>query len=162
MALTQNLNYLQPTGFRILVDSIRFSNFVFFAQSVTHPDLTTSAAEVRYRNYSSVPQIPDTFTYGELNMNVIVDEDMNSYTEIFNWMKTNVENNVRGPEEENSSYADLLLTILSSKNNLNKKIKYVNCFPTNIGSINLESNLEGGTPTITFPVSFRYTYFTIE
>lgn len=162
MALTENINYLQPTGFRIVVDRRRFGNFTFFAQSVGLPNLTTSAAETRFRQYSSVPQVPDTFTYGELSMNIIIDEDMNSYVEIINWIKQNVTNEVNDTMDENSSYADLTVTILSSKNNLNKKMIYKDCFPVDIGSFTLETNVSGTTPVVTFPVTFRYTYFDIE
>lgn len=162
MALTENINYLQPTGFRIVVDRRRFGNFTFFAQNVSLPELSTAAAESSFRQYASVPQIPDTFNYGELSMNIIIDEDMNSYTEMLNWIKQNVTNEVNDTMDENSSYADLTVTILSSKNNLNKKMIYRDCFPTVVGSFTMETNISGTTPVVVFPVSFRYTYFDIE
>lgn len=162
MALTENINFLQPTGFRIVIDRRAFGNFTFFAQSVNMPDLSTPAAETRFRQYSSVPQVSDTFSYGEVNMNVIMDEDMNSYTEIHNWMKRNVLNEVNDDMTEESTYSDMAVTILSSKNNLNKKISFRDAFPTNLGSFTLETNISGTTPVIVFPVSFRYTYFDIE
>jgi len=160
--LTENLNYLQPSGFKIVVDHKRFPNFSFFAQSIAHPNLTTNAAELPFRRFTSAPQIPDTYSYGELSMNIILDEDLKAYTDIHNWLRTNVDNNVTSPSEDpnQSSYADLIVTILSSHNNLNKQFKYRNCFPTEIGSINMEANTVSTEP-VTCPVSFRYTYFDI-
>jgi len=161
MALTDNRNYLQPTAFKVVIDRRRFSNLNFFAQSFQHPGITTQAAEIPYRQYSSSPSVPDTFSYGELSIQFILDEDMESYTEIHNWIKNNVENEFQNQDKDEPTYADIVITILSSKNNVNKQIKYRNAFPVSIGEVNFEANVDG-TSVLVFPVSFRYTYFDIE
>jgi hypothetical protein len=158
--VTDNINFLQPTGFRILIEST-YRNFQYFAQAVSHPSITTNAAEAPFRQYTSAPMVPDTFQYGELSTQAVLDEDMNSYLEIFNWIKDNTIVGVNEDETERSTYADITLTILTSKNNLNKTIRYRNAFPTDLGNIQFESTTESSTPVITFPVNFRYTYFEI-
>ena len=35
--LTSNINYLQPTGFRISIDRKRYPNLEYFCQQVIHP-----------------------------------------------------------------------------------------------------------------------------
>jgi len=161
MSLTENRNYLQPSAFKVLIDRKRFANANFFAQSFQHPDVSTTATEVPYRQYSSSPEIPDTYQYGELTINFILDEDMEVYTELHTWLKDNVDKEFQEADSVNPSYADIVITVLSSKNNVNKKIKYRNAFPTNIGGISFEANLDG-LQVMAFPVSFRYTYFDIE
>lgn len=160
MAITQNINYLQPSGFKVLLDKRVGGSFSFFAQNVSHPGLTTSAAEISYRKFTSVPQVPDAYDYGALSMDVIVDEDLASYREIYDWLIRNVDKNRTGPESPEPSEIDLVVSILTSKNNTNKSITYRGAFPVEIGSINLIAN-PGGTDTITFPVTFRYTEFVI-
>ena len=35
--LTTNKNYLQPTGFRVIISRQNYPNLEYFAQGVTHP-----------------------------------------------------------------------------------------------------------------------------
>lgn len=158
MALTDNINFLQPTGFKLIVDRRRFSNFGFFAQSVNHPSLEVTAAMTSFRGYRSVPFAGDTREFNPLEVNVIVDEDMQSYKDIYNWMQYNLEHIESGPDDANSTYSDITLTILTSKNNINQEIKYIDCFPESIGSVQMEANTDG-TTILTFPLTLRYTYF---
>lgn len=155
-----NVNYLQPTGFRLLIDKRRFANVVFFAQSVDHPGLSTQAADMPIRRFTSSPQLPDTYTYNDLTVTIMIDEDMRGYTELLNWLIQNVEENPQLPGEDEPSYADIALTILTSKNNVNKTIYYRGAFPVDIGSISLSADADGGT-VITCPITFRYDKFEI-
>lgn len=161
----ENVNPLQPSQFRFLADRRHYGNFSFFAQSVSHPGLTTNAAEAPFRQYTSVPQIPDTFTYSELQVQVLLDEELTSYIQIQDWLVSNVENEVIQPSEatsdQRSSYADLILTIQSNKNTVNKKIQYNGAFPVSIGNIDMIAS-QDGVPTIVFPVGFRFTNFDIS
>ena len=36
--LTDNKNYLQPTGFSVSIDRKNYPNLQYFAQSITHPE----------------------------------------------------------------------------------------------------------------------------
>jgi hypothetical protein len=154
-----NLNYLQPTQFRFLADRRSFGSFTFFAQNVTHPGLSTNAANPAFRQYTTVPQPPDTYTYEPLQVNMILDEDLSGYREILEWMKRNVDNEVKPPDDPESSFADLILTIQTNKNTVNKQFKYRNAFPTNISNIDMiASEGDGGRPLVC-PVTFAYTYF---
>ena len=46
--LTANKNYLQPTGFRVIIDRENYPNLEFFAQSVDHTDVSMTAPNVAY------------------------------------------------------------------------------------------------------------------
>ena len=161
MVCASSVNYLQPTGFRMLIDRRRFANVSFYIQSVDHPGLTTSAAESPFRKYESLPQLPDSYTYGQLTVNIILDENMNSYTELLNWMLANVDGNPIAAGEEEPSHSDIVLSILTSKNNINKTVYYRDAFPTDLGSFTMAANTDG-TEVIVFSVTFRYTKFDIE
>ena len=69
--LTTNLNYLQPTGFRVLIDRTRYPNLEFFAQSVDHPSVNVNPVQLPVRRVTQVPLAGDKISYGELGMSII-------------------------------------------------------------------------------------------
>lgn len=161
-SLTQNINYLQPTSFKLVIDRKNYPNLEFFCQSVTHPGMLMTAVEVPYQKVAGVPFPGDKLTFNELSCNIILDEDLNGYTEMFNWMRRNLDNAQRNPIERLAStpptYSDLTLSILSSHNNQTKQVKYVDSVPTSLGDILFQST-SGGTEFITFNTTFRFNYF---
>ena len=74
--LTTNINYLQATSFKLLVDRKHYPNLEFFCQSVSHPGMTMSAVETPFRK-AAIPLPGDTLVFGELSCQLILDEDMN-------------------------------------------------------------------------------------
>ena len=51
--LTSNLNYLQPTGFRVVIDRTKYPNLEYFAQSVSHPGAQLTPLELPVRRITS-------------------------------------------------------------------------------------------------------------
>lgn len=159
---TRNTNLLQPTGLKLVIDRKNYPNLEFFVQSVDHSSVTIAAAEASYPRIGSVPQIGDKLEFGEVTFNLILDEDLMSYTEMFNWMKRLVQENYKPQTTKNfgepASETDIALLILNSSNVQQKKFIYRNAFPTNLANITLDASTSDPTP-IVVPVSFRYTYF---
>ena len=151
MTVTNNINYLQPNSFKLVIDSKKYGNIEYFAQGVQHPGATAQAAEAPFKRVSYIPFSADKLTFGELGVTMILDEDMSSYTEMYAWMKRLVESSDR-------QEADITVHVLSSKNNTVKKIRYIDCIPTTIGDINFEATTTDGQ-YLTFPISFRFSYF---
>ena len=52
--LTTNLNYLQPTGFKILIDRVKYPNLEYFCQQVDHPSVSTNPVEFPVRRITGV------------------------------------------------------------------------------------------------------------
>jgi hypothetical protein len=169
-SLLTTTNLLQPTGFRMVINRKNFPNLQFFCNSFTHPDVSVNAAELAYRRITSVPFAGDKFTFGELSAQILLDEEMNSYEEMYNWMERVVETNETRPSGRPGepidygtlppTYADVTLTILNSSNNKSREIRYIDCVPTSLGSINFET--VAGDQFLTYTVGFRYTYFEIR
>lgn len=166
MATTESIfegaNFLQPTGFKVIVQRKRFKNLEFFAQAVSHPDLSVSPSIAPFRGTNL--QVPgDKLEYGTLTMEVILDENMNAYKELLNWMQSNVRENyvlstkVNTFSQDVSTY-DIRVSILSSHNNTIDTITYKDTFPINLGTINLQANVND-VQFITFPATFAYTTF---
>ena len=162
MSLTQNFNYLQPTSFKLTIDRKNFPNLEFFCQNFTHPGLMMPAAELPIRRMQSIPMPGESLTVNELSCNILLDENMNAYTEMFNWIRRLLENNMfdnnASGKATQPNYADITLSILSSHNNQTKQVRYIDCVPTSLGDINFESTASG-QEFITFAASFRFNYF---
>jgi len=161
--LTTNLNYLQPTGFRVVINRTRYPNLEYFCQSVSHPGATLTPLELPTRRITSVPLAGDKMTFSEVSFQVILDENMTSYREMFDWM-TRITNEGQVSAGESMTkvptYADITLAVLSSHNNTVQQIKYKDCVPTSLGAIEFQSNA-GDTTYVTFDVSFRFSQFEI-
>ena len=161
--LTTNLNYLQPTGFKVVIDRTKYPNMEYFVQSVSHPGATLAPVELPVRRITSVPLAGDKMTFSEVNFTIILDENMTSYTEMFDWMSRIVNDGQVSSLDRGSkvpTYADITLHVLSSHNNTVKKIKYNDCVPTSLGNIEFTST-SGDVTYLTFDCSFRFSQFAI-
>lgn len=158
--LTENINYLQPTGFKLIMDRKHFPNLTFFATSVSHPSISLSATNISFRR-ADIKIAGDKLTFGELQCNIIMDEDMTAYQEMYDWMKALVETSETSPRDRSDtvrpSSADISLIALTSNNNQVKNIRYIDAVPTALGDVSFET--VGGDNYITFPVTFAFSYF---
>jgi len=161
--LTTNLNYLQPTGFRVIINRTRYPNLEYFCQSVNHPGATLSPVELPSRRITSVPLAGDKITFSEVSFQIILDEDMTSYKEMYDWMIRIINDGQVSAGDAMTkapTYADITLSVLSSHNNTTKKIRYKDCVPTSLGTIDFQSTT-GATSILTFDASFRFAQFEI-
>lgn len=160
----ESQNFLQPTGFKIVILRKRFKNLEFFAQSIQHPDLSVAPAVAPFRGANA--QMPgDKLEYGTLTIDAIMDENMNVYKEMHSWLKSTVENKYTASNSITSANQDLTtydisLMVLSSHNNTVDTIRYKDAFPINIGIVNFQSTVDA-VQYVTFPITFAYTTFTI-
>jgi len=162
MAITSNKNYLQPTGFKLVINHEHFANTEYFAQSISHPGASVAPVEIPTSRIARIPIAGDKINYGEMTADIILDEDLKAYQEMQDWLERIV-NEGHVPVETASKQAtasDISLIIQSSHNNKNVTIKYKDCVPTSLGQIQLASNVTDVTFT-TFNVSFRFTEFEI-
>ncbi len=155
MSLTTNKNFLQPTGFRVIIDREKYANLEFFAQSVQHPGSSVDARDIPIPKFAAIPVAGDKITYSELNINLIVDEDMSAYKEMQSWLERLIDT-----PDTPDLYNDVTVIILTSHNNTNRQIRYKNCIPVMIGSIEFTSTV-GDTTFVTFDASFRFSSFEI-
>jgi len=160
--LTTNINYLQPTSFKITIDRKHYPNLEYFCQSFIHPGIMLNAVDVSYRKITSIPMVGDKLTFNELLCNILIDEELNSYNEMHNWIRRILDQDEITPINRNSkvppSMSDITLSILSSHNNKTKNIRYIDCIPTALTDIQFESTASGNEFLI-FGASFRFSYF---
>jgi hypothetical protein len=165
----QQRNFLQPNGYQLTIYRKRFANLEFFAQRVSHPTLSMNPSLVGFKR-TDAKFVGDTLEFGELTVEVLLDEKMTVYTEIQNWMESIVNTKVTTPSENANGLGnttiqdmpeyDIRLSILNSNNNVSNTILYKSCFPMSLGNIDFASSV-GVIEYVVLPVTFAYTTFTV-
>lgn len=149
-----NINSLSPVSFKLVLQ--KFPNLEFFATGVSVPAITTgvTTASLSQRNMNIYG---DKLTFEDLSVKLIVDEDMKSYKEIFDWMNSSV-------MDENvleNQLCDITLIVMTSHNNENRTFKFRNAFPTSIGGLEFDAGASE-VSYITVDVVFSFSDMTIE
>src|SRR5210317_58398 len=92
--LTENFNYMQPTSFKLVIDRRNYPNLEFFCQTITHPGMIMNPVELPVRRLAGLPFPGESLTFNELSTNILLDENLESYSEMFNWMRRLLETNM--------------------------------------------------------------------
>ena len=148
-------NFLSPTGFRFSIK--RLPNVSFFVQAATIPGLTMGVTESP-TPFKTIHFAGDKIQYDQFNVTVRVDEYMDSYNEIFDWMigltKPESFDQYRLlKDSDDSLYSDATLVVLNSRKNPALEVTFKDMFPVSIGAIELdttESDVNYKTCDITF------------
>mgnify|MGYP003113943889 CR=1 len=170
----ENRNYLAPTGFRFILD--RTPGVVYFCNSANIPALDLAiATQPTYLKDIDVPG--DKLAFGDLSVRFLVDEDLTNYMEIQNWMRGlgypedlkqlydlqrvdgNRAYNERSRTMENV-FSDATLAVMTSNNVTNFYVKFRECFPYSLTSLNFDTT-DTDVQYFTAEVAFKYTYYEI-
>ena len=157
-----NYNYFQPSQFKVRIDKTKFSNLEFYCQRVMHPGIAVSGAMAPVSRLGTLAVPGDTLNFDELMMDIIIDENFMGYSEFYEWLEslTNTRTNAQTIPAQTYIETDVILSVLSSANNIIRQFKYKNAIPTSLGAINFEATT-ADTDVVTFPITFRIDSFEI-
>lgn len=161
-SMTDNLNFLQPNSFQVVMERKNFGTTTYMAQSFNHPSVSLSYAIQPYGKLH-IGQPGDHFEIDELTIQFLIDEDLKIYDELYRYMEYIRDNNIEYEPFKYDSLAHFMqisIHILSNKNNVNRSIKYKNCLISDLGSIDFEAR--DGEQYITFSASFKFTGFEVN
>jgi hypothetical protein len=159
-------NYLAPLNFQFVLR--RAPSVNFFIQKVSIPSLKLGAPEFKTM-FVNVPEAGDRLTYGSLNVTFKVDEDMQNYLEIFNWMRglgfSKTFDEYRRLAEKpqyvgEGIYSDISLLVMTGIKNPHFSIDFIDAFPVDLSPINFDVT-SGDVNYVTASASFKYTYFDV-
>lgn len=163
----ENKNFLSPLNFRFQIKRAPHVNF--FIQKVNLPAMRLP--DVQYPNpIQNIPYFGEHMEYADLVIEFIVDEDLQNYLEIHNWM--NALGTPNSPSEyrtieKNASYtgeglfSDVSLLILSSAKNPNYEVIYRDCYPSALTELQFNTGDEN-IKYLTCMASFKYISYRIE
>ena len=152
--ITENRNFLAPTNWKAVIDQEKYVNTAFFCVDFSIPSVSCTEVPTNFRGQQGfVPG--DHVVYESLTLKFMVDENMVNYQEMFNWILSNV-------GSAKPIKHDILLSVLTSKNNENQKIRFANCFPTGLSPISFTTQANGTIEYISCDVTLKYDYFKFE
>ena len=179
------LDYTSPTQFRFILNQI--PKVQFFVQTANIPGISLGEAVIP-TPYKDIPYVGDKVTYENLTIQFIVDEHLENYIEMHNWMigigfpksrqqftnfrsTTSNTSNAAGKSQtdigkvgltvpERPLYSDATLSILSNKNNPLVEIRFSDCFPVSLSGLDYTQQVSD-VEYLTASVDFRYKLYEI-
>lgn len=160
--LPVNKSFLSNNKFDFTIK--RLPNLTFFVQGISLPEISLNTTDVS-TPFTRVSLPGNQLSYGQLNITYIIDENMESWFELYNWMNSlgNPESfDKRGnltdiPGKTNSVTSDAALIIKTNANNPNIIINFKDVYPASLSDVTFTS-----TETqefLTTSCTFSYTHY---
>ena len=163
-----NRNFLSPIGFKFSL--VKEPKVAFFCNAASIPEITLGTSiQTSYLKDVDVPG--DKIAYGDLNIRFLVDEDLQNYMAIHNWITglgfpestqqyKDAITNDQDLRDENNVFSDGSLRILNSNYNDIAVIKFKDLFPVSLTSLTFDTSLTD-VEYLTADVVFKYTIYDI-
>ena len=169
----ENRNFLVPTGFNFILN--RAPKVSYFGSSVEIPSMSLGVAN--FANYlKDIPLPGDKMEFSDFNLNFLVDENLENYMEIQNWMRglgfpeslkeiydyQKESPDIKQPDKSQLNlYSDGTLTVLDSSNIPKFKIVFEGMWPYSLTTIEFDAT-QTDLEYFTAEVSFKYTIYNIR
>ena len=154
----KNLNYFIPTGFKFMIDKI--PNVNFFCQSCNLPGLSAGQF-LQVTPLRDMPIAGDKVQMNELRVRFVIDEELQNWLEIYNWIKTITFPDNQEQYKQENVYSDGMLTLLTSNKNVQYVAKFTNLFPIDLTDIEMSSDVADAEVVASY-ATFAYTTYNIE
>ena len=174
------LDYASPTQFSFGIHQL--PKVQFFSTAATIPAIALSDVVIP-TPFKSIPMMGDQLTFDNLSITYIVDEYLENFLSIHEWMtaigfpknrtqfsefRSNTSNTPTarlGSDGEigevskttgvNALFSDATLTVLSNKNNPIVEVRYADMFPTSLSALEYNQNTSD-VEYITANITFKY------
>ena len=179
-------DYASPIQFRF--KCTKLPTVEFFVQSANIPGINLGSAQQSTPLYD-MPLPGDKITFAALDMSFLVDENLNNYKEIHDWIlglgfpsnnqqfqdlqsagsdrfpgssrsTATTGTSTPQPLSEGGIYSDAILTVLNSKNIAKTEIRFQNVYPTSLGGLNYDVR-QTDVDYLSASVSFNYMNYDI-
>lgn len=161
-----NLNFLSPLNFNFRLK--RAPNLNFFIQKINLPGISFPSI-TETNPFVNIPIAGDHLQYGDLSVTFKVDEDLNNYLEIHNWIRaltfpdnfTEFANISKNPEYTGEGVtSDLTLIISNSVKIPNYEVQFRNAYPTSLSALSFQTT-DTTVEFISATVTFKYLMYDI-
>ena len=179
-------DYASPIQFRFKMTKL--PTVEFFVQSANIPGITLGDTTLP-TPLKDISMPGDKLTYQSLDVSFLVDENLNNYKEIHDWMTgigfpedhkqfadvlatgsdrfsrstastAAVGSGKPAPLSEGGIYSDATLTVLNNKNIAKTEIRFQNVFPISLGSLSYDIKASD-VDYLQVNASFNYMYYDI-
>jgi hypothetical protein len=168
----ENRNFLSPSGFKFTLK--RSPKVAFFCNEANIPDLNLGiAVQTSYLKDIDLPG--DKIVFGDLNLRFLVDENLENYMEIQNWIRglgypenlqqfADLQNQgiIQGNyvQDRQNIYSDGTLQVLTSSSIPNFQVVFKDLFPYSLGTLTFDAT-QTDIQYFTADVGFKYTIYSI-
>ena len=161
-----NRNFLSPVGFKFSL--AKFPKITFFCNSALIPEITLGTyQQPSYLKNIDVPG--EKLTYGDLDIRFLVDENMENYMAVHNWLtglgfpETTKEfadliKDKDGQRDAKEAFCDGTLRILNSNYREVAKVKFKDLFPISLSSLDFDAT-NTDVQYFTAEATFKYTIY---
>ena len=179
-------DYASPIQFRFKMTKL--PTVEFFIQSANIPGITLGETSIE-TPLKDIPIPGDKVTYSSLEVSFLVDENLNNYKEIHDWITgigfpqdhkqfstllgtsadrfpgttsstTATGSSIKQPLDEGGIYSDATLIVLNSKNIAKTEIRFQNVYPISLGSLSYDIKASD-VDYLQVQASFNYMYYEI-
>ena len=179
------LDYASPTQFKFSINQL--PKVEFFTTAANIPDITLSDVVIP-TPFKPIPVMGQNLTYGNLSLSFIVDEFLENYRELHEWLtgigfpkdrkqfkdfRSNTSNTgsasatpvqdvgkVGKSVSDSAMFSDATLTVLSNKNNPIVEVRFSDMYPVSLGALEF-SQQETDVEYITVQADFTYQIYEI-
>tara|TARA_B100002019_G_C21244559_1_gene587591 strand:+ start:202 stop:747 length:546 start_codon:yes stop_codon:yes gene_type:complete len=165
----ENRNFLSPIGFIFILEKAKKVSYL--CQTASIPTMTVGSIDIPTGGFAALP-IDGNAVYQQLDLQFIVDESMENYMQIHNWMRA-----LGTPEsfdardlwktEKNRGLADDplvsagTLQVLNNNNNSNFDVVFKNLFPISLSTLQFDVTA-GDNEYFRATASFKYSSYQIR
>ena len=159
---------LSPTGFRFVLN--RTPNINYFTYSAPVPTLSLGDID-QQTPFVALPYPGDKLRYEPLALRFRVDEDLNNYMEIQDWLvslgypesfdQSAYNGKASTAFKSNNIFSDGSLIIMSSNQNPNLSINFEDMFPISLTELTFDASIMD-IEYLEATVTFRYKLYTIH
>ena len=177
------LDYSSPTQFKFSINQL--PKVEFFTTAANLPGINLGDA-IFPTPYKEIPVMGDTLTYENLSITFIVDEFLENYISMHEWLtaigfpknrdqfanfRANTSNSpvervgqsvdlVQPPTTARGLFGDATLTILSNKNNPLVEVRFRDVYPASLSGLDYNQNATD-VEYLTATCDFKYTLYEI-
>lgn len=163
-----NRNFLSPVGFKFILT--KAPKAVFFCNSARIPEITLETTiQPTYLKDLDIPG--EKLSYGDLNLRFLVDENIENYMSIHNWLTGlgypetteqygELVTDRGGMMDPKEAFSDGTLSILDSSYQEVAKVRFKDLFPVSLTSLEFDATMND-IQYFTAEVSFKYTVYNI-
>ena len=141
-----------------MIDKI--PNVNFFCQSCNLPGLSAGQF-LQVTPLRDMPIAGDKVQMNELRVRFVIDEELQNWLEIYNWIKTITFPDNQEQYKQENVYSDGMLTLLTSNKNVQYVAKFTNLFPIDLTDIEMSSDV-ADAEVVASDATFAYTTYNIE
>lgn len=166
-----NKSFLSPTGFKFSL--AKKPKIDFFCDTASIPGINLGVA-IQPTYLKNIPVPGDVLSYDDLTINFNVDEDMENYLEVHNWLTQfgfprdlgqyqqllDEDENSAGKQTAISGMSDASLIIYNSNYVPNVKVNFQDLFPVSLSAIQFETKVND-IQYVTAQAVFKYTLYEI-